>query len=306
MDDTALLSSKPTFADDKTVGIVGLGLIGGSLAKALKVNTANRVLGHDINPNVVKQALAEGVLDAALALSGTDSSTVQTAAPPAQLSECDMVLIALYPEATVDFVRAHWDKFKKGTVIIDCAGVKAEICTELSAEAAKRDLYFVGGHPMTGIERTGYDHSFAHLFSGGTMILCRDEHTNIIALKAAEMLFTGIGFLKITITSAAEHDRVIAFTSQLPHVVAGAFIRSETAKQQLGFSAGSYQDLTRVAFLNEPMWTELFMANRENLIEEIEGLRTRLEEYVQVLEEGDEQKMLALLAEGKQAKQQYG
>jgi prephenate dehydrogenase len=159
---------------------------------------------------------------------------------------------------------------------------------------------------MTGIERTGFEHSFAHLFSGGTMILCRDEHTNIIALKAAEMLFTGIGFLKITITSAEEHDRVIAFTSQLPHVVAGAFIRSETAKQQLGFSAGSYQDLTRVAFLNEPMWTELFMANRENLISEIEGLRTRLEEYVQVLEEGDEQKMLALLAEGKLAKQHYG
>ncbi|MCL2437865.1 MAG: prephenate dehydrogenase [Coriobacteriia bacterium] len=304
MDETTLNLDKPTFADDKTVGIVGLGLIGGSLAKALKVNTANRVLGYDINPNVVKQALAEDVLDATLALSETNG--LQSGAPSAQLHECDMILIALYPEATIDFVRANWDKFKKGTVIIDCAGVKAEICAELSAQAAERDLYFVGGHPMTGIERTGYEHSFAHLFSGGTMILCRDEHTNIIALKAAEMLFTGIGFLKITITSAEEHDRVIAFTSQLPHVVAGAFIRSETVKQQLGFSAGSYQDLTRVAFLNEPMWTELFMANRQNLIAEIEGLRTRLEEYVQILEEGDEQKMLALLAEGKQAKQHYG
>ena len=286
-----LNSEKPTLAD-KTIGIVGLGLIGGSLAKALKVNTSNRLLGYDINPNVIKQALAEEVLDDAPALT--------------QLHECDMVLIALYPEATIDFIKENWDNFKKGTVIIDCAGVKAEICAELSQQAASKDLYFVGGHPMTGIERTGYEHSFAHLFSGGTMILCRDQYTNIIALKAAEMLFTAIGFLHITITSAAEHDRIIAFTSQLPHVVAGAFIRSETAKQQLGFSAGSYQDLTRVAHLNEPMWAELFMANRENLILEIEGLRTRLEDFAQALEAGDEQRVLKLLTEGKQAKQHYG
>jgi len=279
---------KPSLAD-KTIGIAGLGLIGGSFAKALKVNTGNTVQGYDINPSVMKQALAEDVLDSQL-----------------RLEECDMVLVALYPEATIDYICNNWNNFKKGAVIIDCAGVKAEICSELSAEAARRDLYFVGGHPMTGIERTGYEHSFAHLFSGGTMILCRDENTNIIALKAAEMLFTSIGFLHITITSAAEHDRVIAFTSQLPHVVAGAFIRSETAKQQLGFSAGSYQDLTRVAHLNESMWAELFMANRENLIFEIEGLRSRLEEFSQALEEADEQRLLRLLAEGKQAKQQYG
>jgi len=290
---TTIDTAKPTFADDKTVGIVGLGLIGGSLAKALKVNTNNRILGFDVNPKVIKQALAEEVLD-------------DTLDPTQNLAACDMILIALYPEAAIDFVKANWDKFKKGTVIIDCAGVKVEICQDLSAEAAKRDLYFVGGHPMTGIERAGYEHSFAHLFSGGTMILCRDEHTNIIALKAAEMLFTSIGFLHITITSAAEHDRVIAFTSQMPHVVAGAFIRSDTARHQLGFSAGSYQDLTRVAHLNEPMWTELFMANRANLITEIEGLCSRLEQFAEVLEEGDEQKILALLAEGKQAKLNYG
>ncbi|MCL2525446.1 MAG: prephenate dehydrogenase [Coriobacteriia bacterium] len=288
-------TSRPTLAD-KTIGVVGLGLIGGSLAKALRVNTTNRVLGYDINPNVVKQALAEKVLDAALA----------PAPGGAALAECDMIVIALYPEATIDFIRDNWDKFKKGTVIIDCAGVKAEICADLSAEAASRDLYFVGGHPMTGIERSGYESSFAHLFSGGTMILCRDEHTNIIALKAAEMLFTSIGFLHITITTGAEHDRIIAFTSQLAHVVAGAFIRSETAKTQLGFSAGSYQDLTRVAHLNEVMWAELFMANRDNLIAEIEGLRERLEEYAQVLQDGDEQKLLALLSEGKRAKELYG
>jgi len=282
-------TSKPTLAD-KTIGIVGLGLIGGSLAKALKVNTANKVLGYDIDSSIVEQALAEKVLDA----------------PLTDLSECDMVLVAIYPGATLNYIKDNWDNFKKGTVIIDCAGIKAEICAELSKAAAQRGLYFVGGHPMTGIERTGYEHSFAHLFSGGTMILCRDEHTNIIALKAAEMLFTAIGFLHITITSAAEHDRVIAFTSQLPHVVAGAFIRSETARNQLGFSAGSYQDFTRVAHLNEPMWTELFRANRENLIGEIEGLRDRLEEFAQALEADDEAQIMKLLTEGKQAKQNYG
>jgi prephenate dehydrogenase len=293
MNDTFEIGQEPDAQDsrlsltDKTIGIVGLGLIGGSLAKALKANTGNRVLGLDINPSVVKQAQADGAIDDDL---------------KNRLDECDMVLIALYPEATIDFVRSNWESFKKGTVIIDCAGVKAEICAELSAESAKHDLYFVGGHPMTGIERTGYEHSYAHLFSGGTMILCRDAYTNIIALKAAEMLFTSIGFLKITIASAADHDRMIAFTSQLPHVVAGAFIRSDTARRQLGFSAGSYQDMTRVAYLNEVMWAELFMANRENLIDEIKGLQARLEEYVQVLEAGDEQRMFALLREGKQAK----
>ena len=274
---------------DQTIAVVGLGLIGGSLAKALQVNTNNTVQGYDINPNIVKSALAEGVLDSEL-----------------QLEQCDMVLIALYPEATIDFVKNNWNRFKKGAVIIDCAGVKAEICAELSEAASKHDLYFVGGHPMTGIERSGYEHSFAHLFSGGTMILCRDKYTNIIALKAAEMLFTAIGFLKITITNAADHDRIIAFTSQLPHVVAGAFIRSETAKQQLGFSAGSYQDLTRVAHLNEAMWSELFLANRENLIAEIEGLKDRLQEYIEVLQLGDEQQVLSLLALGTKAKDLYG
>ena len=274
---------------DQTVGVVGLGLIGGSLAKALQVNTTNTVTGFDINPGITKKALAEGVLDSEL-----------------DLSQCDMVLLALYPEATIDYVKNNWDKFKKGAVIVDCAGVKTEICAELSQAATQHDVYFVGGHPMTGIERTGYEHSFAHLFSGGTMILCRDQFTNIIALKAAEMLFSSIGFLKITITNAADHDRIIAFTSQLPHVVAGAFMRSETAKQQLGFSAGSYQDMTRVAHLNEPMWTELFMANRENLITEITELKKHLQEYIAALENADEQALMTLLSAGKRAKDLYG
>ena len=299
MSDEFIQAEKPQLAD-KTIGIVGLGLIGGSLAKALKINTANKILGFDINPHVVKQALAEGAIDGSFEFAADGKHLA------GDLAQCDMILIALYPEATIDFVKTNWDNFKKGAVIIDCAGVKAEICAQLSQEAVSRDLYFIGGHPMTGIERTGYEHSFAHLFSGGTMILCRDEHTNIIALKAAEMLFTSIGFLKITITSAAEHDRIIAFTSQLPHVVAGAFIRSDTAKQQLGFSAGSYQDLTRVAHLNEPMWTELFMANRENLATEIDGLCERLEDFAEALRNDDEQRMLTLLLEGKQAKNLYG
>ena len=293
----AKMAAVPTLAD-KTIGIIGLGLIGGSLAKALKANTGNRVLGYDIDETVLEQALREGVLDGVL----VPDSVRETEMDALTLNDCDIVLVALYPQDTIDFVTANLANFKKGAIIIDTAGVKVPVCAALSGAVAQHDGYFVGGHPMTGIEKSGYRHSFAHLFDGGTMILCRDEHTNLIALKAAEMLFTSIGFLNVTIAAPAEHDATIAFTSQLAHAVAGAFIRSDTARHQLGFSAGSYQDLTRVAYLNEEMWAELFLANRENLAHEIEGLRERLGEYVQALEDGDEQALKALLVAGKQAK----
>jgi len=289
-----MTDTTPLALADKTIGIVGLGLIGGSLAKALKANTGNRVLGFDIDAHVVEQALHEEVLDGELS------------SPDNPLATCDIVLVALYPQDTIDYVTTNLPNFKKGAVIIDCAGVKTPICTALSQPAAQQGLYFVGAHPMTGIEKSGYRHSFAHLFDGGTIILCKDDYTNLIALKAVELLFTGIGFLTVTIATPAEHDRIIAFTSQLAHAAAGAFIRSDAARHQLGFSAGSYQDLTRVAYLNEEMWAELFLANRDNLATEIEGLITRLGEYVQALQSNDEQQLKALLTAGKQAKLQCG
>jgi prephenate dehydrogenase len=277
---------------NKTIGIIGLGLIGGSLAKALKANTAHTVYGLDICGDIMGSALAQGAIDAAL-----DEKL---------FAECDMILLALYPREAIDFAKKNIDNFKKGAVIIDCGGVKGNICAALSEFASKKDRYFIGGHPMAGIEKSGFGNSFAHLFDGATMILCKDEFTNIIALKAAEMLFSDIGFTKVTITTAEEHDKIIAFTSQLAHIVSNAYIKSETAKNQLGFSAGSYKDLTRVAWLDENMWTELFFENKKHLVVEIESLCQRLSKYVEVLQENDAPKMKQLLLEGKKAKEAIG
>ena len=276
----------------KTIGVVGLGLIGGSMARAIKANTENVVLGLDIREDVQKSAAGQNVIDGVLAEN--------------DLHKCDMVIIALYPHDTIAFVKRNMENFKKGTVIIDCAGVKTNICEDLSQLAAENSLYFIGGHPMTGIEKSGFENSFAHMFDGATIILCKDKFTNIIALRAAEKLFTSIGFLNVTITTADEHDKIIAFTSQLAHIVASAYIRSETAKMQIGFSAGSYKDLTRVAWLNEHMWTELFLENRDYLTKEIDSLTARLTEYSNALKDGNEEELKTLLLEGKTSKQENG
>ena len=276
----------------KTVGIIGLGLIGGSLAKAFKKHTDHTILGYNRTLSTCERALDDEAIDGIMTLE--------------DLSLCDMVIVALYPEATINFVKDNIARFKKSAVIMDCSGTKRMVCTELSPLCREKGLYFIGGHPMAGIERSGYKYSYAEMYEGATMILCRDEHTNLIALKAAELLFLEIGVGRVTVTDAQTHDSNIAFTSQLAHVVSNAFIKSPTAKRQDGFSAGSYKDLTRVARLNEDMWTELFFENKEPLSYEIETIINSLQEYLDALNENDTEKMRTLLREGREAKESIG
>ncbi len=276
----------------KTVGIIGLGLIGGSLAKAFKKHTDHTVLGYNRTLATAERALEDESIDGIMTID--------------DLGLCDMIIVALYPEATIEFVKENISLFKKNAVIIDCSGTKQKVCTELSPLCHDNGLYFVGGHPMAGIERSGYKYSYAEMYEGATMILCRDEYTNLIALKAAELLFLEIGFGRVTVTDAATHDSNIAFTSQLAHVVSNAFIKSPTAKRQDGFSAGSYKDLTRVARLNEDMWTELFFDNKKPLCHEIETIIESLQEYLDALNADDRERMRALLREGREAKESIG
>ena len=275
---------------NKKIGIVGLGVIGGSLAKAIKAFTKHIVWGYDADNETMHRALSEGAIDAKL--------------HEQNYSQCDIILIALYPQATIRFFKDHLELFRKGTVIIDCAGVKREICSELSGLADRAGLYFIGGHPMAGIEKSGYQNSMAGLFKGAYMILCQEPHTNMVAIKSAERFFLSIGFAEITITTAEEHDKTIAYTSQLAHLVSNAYVKSPTALLQKGFSAGSYKDLTRVANLNEEMWSELFMANSQFLLGEAEALIVRLEEYISALKQGDQNELKELLRQGRLAKQQ--
>ena len=276
----------------KTVGIIGLGLIGGSLAKAFKKHTNHTVLGYNRTRATAEKALVDESIDAIMEIE--------------DLGKCDVVIVSLYPDATIEFVKSNISLFKKNSVIVDCSGTKEAVCTALSPLAAENGLYFVGGHPMAGIERSGYKYSFAEMYEGATMILCRDEHTNLIAMKAAELLFLEIGFGRVTVTDAVTHDKNIAFTSQLAHVVSNAFIKSPTAQRQDGFSAGSYKDLTRVARLNEDMWTELFFGNKKYLAEEIEIIIKSLGEYLDALNNDDTETMRRLLKEGREAKESIG
>ena len=272
----------------KTIGIVGLGLIGGSLAKAIKQKTDKRALGFDRCEDVVLRAKAQGFIK--------DKLTAQN------LKLCDLVLVALYPEDVIAYCKSNFGLMREGTIICDCAGVKTRICSELSEDAAKHGVSFVGGHPMAGAECWGFDNSFAGLFDGATMILCEDPCTKRGAMEELKGVFPALGFAEVKVTTAAEHDEIIAYTSQLAHILSSAYAKSDMIDRRLGFSAGSFKDLTRVAKLNEIMWTKLFFENRNNLSNEIALLIEQLEKYRVALESLDHEAMRTLLKDGAERK----
>ena len=273
-----------------TVGIVGLGLIGGSLARALAETGEHKVLGLDISAKALYGAKLTNAIDGEL----TEE----------RLDECDIVFVSLYPSQAVEFVKKNADKFKKGAFVIDCCGVKRFVCDALLPVAKKSGFVFLGGHPMAGTQTWGFEHSRSSMFKNASMILTCTENLSIVELEKLKKLFTSIGFSKIQFTSPEEHDRIIALTSQLAHVVSNAYVKSPTAKKRLGFSAGSYNDMTRVANLNDRMWAELFIENGDFLADEIDLLVDNLKKYSKAIRENDEQALQALLAEGKKSKQE--
>lgn len=268
------------------IGIVGLGLIGGSVAKAVKKNTPHTVLVYDKDPEVIKKAKLIGAADGEI----TDVFAL------------DYLIVALYPAATVEYIRSVADKLKKSCIVLDVDGVKGTVCREVFPIAEKFGVTFIGGHPMAGVEFSGFDHSREALFKNASMILVPDKNVDIRALERVKELFLSLGFSSIRISTAEEHDKMIALTSQLAHVLSSAYVKSSSALNHKGFSAGSFRDMTRVAKLNEDMWTELFFDNRENLLTEIDGLIERLKEYKTALYEGDRETMTQLLREGRERK----
>ena len=271
------------------IGIIGLGLIGGSMAKAIRLNTDHYVLGMDIDKSVVTKAKIIEAINEEL----TEEN----------IGECDILILALYPDATVETVKKDAHLFKKHAYLIDCGGVKEKVCDSLSVIAKENGFVFVGGHPMAGIEKIGFRYSNAEIFAEASMILTPDDSVKIEDLANIKIFFLSIGFGKITVKTAKDHDRIIAYTSQLAHVLSNAYVKSETAKEHKGLSAGSFKDLTRVAYLNETMWTELFLENKKNLINEISGLIDRLSEYKSALENNDEDELKALLKCGRELKE---
>lgn len=277
------------FQTPPCIGVVGLGLIGGSIAKAIQTYTDYTVAGCDLNAQTLDAALNEQVID--------------TKISNGDFSACQLVLLALYPRQAVDFVRQHIGGFAPGTIIVDMCGVKRYLLDSLGGLCAEKGMLFVGGHPMAGRETWGYGGSDAKLFLGASMILTPDKDTPPHVLAGLERLFLDIGFGSITYTDAADHDHMIAFTSQLAHVVSSAYIKSPRALRHKGFSAGSYKDLTRVAKLNPQMWTELFLENGDYLIEEIDEIIVHLKEYRQVIADNDEQALWNLLEDGRKIRE---
>jgi len=271
------------------IGVVGLGLIGASLAKAITDYTEHKVYGYNRTKEVMETALQEksicGVLD------------------EDKLAECDIVFVSVYPGAAIDYVKQNAGRFKKNSLVIDCCGVKRILCDELFSVADDNGFYFVGGHPMAGLAHSGMEYSTSELFRGSSMILT-PQKSQKQAIKWTEKLFYQIGFGRVVYTTPREHDEEIAYTSQLCHLVSNAFIMSDASLKHSGFSAGSFRDLTRVAWLNENMWTELFMLNKDCLITELSSLIDRLNNYNDALCKDDYEKLRLLLRQGRERKEE--
>ena len=274
------------------VGIAGLGLIGGSMAKSIKNRTSHTVYGIDLDLETMLLARLCGAIDAKL-----DEET---------LPQCDLILVALRPQTAVNWVKEHAPEISKSATLVDLCGVKRVVVDQITPIAKEYGFSYIGGHPMAGRERGGFTSSTDDLYVGASMILTPDQRTDMNLLELLHTFFLDIGFAKLTFSQPEEHDRIIAFTSQLAHIVSSAYVKSPEAQRRRGFSAGSFRDMTRVARLDEDMWTELFLDDADFLTHELGVLIENLEAYRSALEARDEQRIHDLLKEGRELKATAG
>ena len=272
-----------------TVGILGLGLIGGSMARAYALE-GHTVYATQRNEQMLQFAMMTGAVHGRL-----DETT---------LPECDLVLLAIYPGGCVDWLEQNAHLIRPDALVIDGAGIKREICERCFPLAEQYGFTFVGGHPMAGSQFSGFKYSRATLFKGQPMVLVPPRFDDIDLLERCKKALAPLGFGKYSVTTADDHDRMIAFTSQMPHILSNAFIKSPTAGSHKGFSAGSYKDLTRVAWLNAPMWAELCMENKDHVLYELNYYLESLTAYRDALEAGDMDTLTTLLEEGKRRKEE--
>ena len=271
-----------------TVGILGLGLIGGSLARAYKL-AGHTVYVKNRDESMLSFAMLSGAVDGKL-----NEDTIP---------QCDLILLAIYPAGSADWLEANAPLISKKALVIDCCGTKQLVCQQCFPIAKEYGFTFVGGHPMAGSQFSGFKYSRASLFQGAPMVLVPPVYDDMALLQRVKDALEPCGFGFFSVTTAADHDRMIAFTSQMPHILSNAFIKSPTALEHKGFSAGSYRDLTRVAWLNPGMWTELFLENRENLLFELDTYIQSLTQYRDALANQDEDTLYRLLDDGKKRKE---
>jgi prephenate dehydrogenase len=274
------------------IAIVGLGLIGGSMAKSIKAKTAHTVYGADLDRETMTLARMCGAIDAPL----TEEN----------LPQCDLVLAAICPAAAIRWVEEHADKIGTHAILVDLCGVKRVVVQALAPIAQAHGFAYIGGHPMAGKERGGFTAATDDLFDGASMILTPDQRTDMQLLETLKAFFLDLGFAGLTFSDPEEHDRIIAFTSQLAHITSSAYVKSPEAQRRRGFSAGSFRDMTRVARLDETMWTELFLDDADYLVKELDILIENLSAYSRALKSGDAEQVRALLREGRELKATAG
>ena len=271
------------------VGIVGLGLIGGSFAWAYH-NEGHQVLAFNRTRSVLDFAMLSGAVDGELTKEN--------------VSDCDLVLVTLYPEAAISYIEEMGPYFGQKPLVIDCCGTKRVVCAACFPIAERHGFTYLGGHPMAGTHNSGFKYARGNLYHGAPMVIVPPRFDDIELLSRVKELLAPAGFGSISVTTAEKHDQMIAFTSQMAHVVSNAYIKSPTARVHKGFSAGSYKDMTRVAWLNPQMWAELFMENKDCLLSELNIFIASLQQYRKAMEENDLPELVRLLDEGRRLKEE--
>ncbi len=271
------------------IGILGLGLIGGSLARAYALE-GHTVYAIQRNESMLSFAMLAGAVHGKL-----NEETIP---------ECDLILLAIYPDGSASWLERNAHLISKDALVIDCCGIKKEICARCFPLAQQYGFTFVGGHPMAGSQFSGFKYSRANLFKGAPMVLVPPVFDDILLLDRVKEALKPCQFGFFSVTTAEKHDKMIAFTSQMPHILSNAFIKSPTALSHKGFSAGSYRDLTRVAWLNPQMWAELFLENKENVLFELDYYIASLSAYRDAITDNNMDKLVALLEDGKKRKEE--
>jgi len=271
--------------------ICGLGLIGASLAKAIKKNTNYTVLGWNRTPSVTEKALRDGVID-------------KTGDVDELMKEADITFVNFYPDAIVPFIKEHKNSFKKDSIVSDSCGIKSKICDEMNN--GDFDFYFIGAHPMAGREVGGYDNSLDNLFDNASFICTPYDSTPRNKTDALVGLAQDMGFARTVVTTPEHHDEMIAFTSQIAHVLACSYVLSPLAPMHAGYSAGSYRDVSRVARINADMWTQLFLDNKEPLVREIDDLVSNLMKFKYNIVNSDGDALRELMEKGNKIKEEIG
>ena len=270
------------------IGVVGLGLIGGSLAKAYK-RAGCTIFGQEKNKSTLNFAIMADAIDGEL-----DDENI---------NKCEVIFLAISPKQSILWLEENKDKLSENNLVIDCCGTKRLIC-EVGFKISKENGFkYAGGHPMAGYHKGGFKYSREDLFDNALFVLVPNDNNDIRMVKYISDIIIRAGFRKVTCTTKEDHDKVIAFTSQMPHIVSNAFIKSDTALSEgTKISAGSYRDFTRVAYLDPDMWTDLFMENKDNLKREIDTLVSELNKYSKALEDENKEKLKDLLKEGRDRK----